>query len=300
MKNTNNLSRNLLINRSFLFIFIMSIACSSLFSKENIFWEAKADSAVVYMLGSVHFGSSDFYPLADVIENAFEKSDYMVTEIDMDFTESMGSIAKKLYLKKNDSLSNYLHDSTYKKAVKFFNSKGMGEEFTKKLTAMGVFFTISQLEAVTSGLSADEGIEYHFTNKAGNKKKLALETANSQLAIFDIFKGYEQDLVEYALASVNEQKGAVDSLIIYWKEGDTKSLEEMVMSEFDTDSTESEIMQKFSYSMLEGRNIKMTDKICEFLKTKGTYFVIVGAAHLLGEKGIVKLLEEKNISVKRL
>ena len=40
------------------------------------------------------------------------------------------------------------------------------------------------------------------------------------------------------------------------------------------------------------RNINMTEKIEKFLKKQGTYFVVVGAAHLIGKKGIIELLKK--------
>ena len=43
----------------------------------------------------------------------------------------------------------------------------------------------------------------------------------------------------------------------------------------------------------------MAEKIEEYLKTESTYFVVVGAAHLTGEKGIVALLREKGFSPER-
>ena len=43
----------------------------------------------------------------------------------------------------------------------------------------------------------------------------------------------------------------------------------------------------------------MTDKIKRFLKDDGTYFVIVGAGHLVGEKGIVNLLRNDRYVVTR-
>jgi uncharacterized protein YbaP (TraB family) len=41
----------------------------------------------------------------------------------------------------------------------------------------------------------------------------------------------------------------------------------------------------------------MVEKIEEFLKGNETVFVVVGAGHLVGPKGIVKLLEDKNYQV---
>ena len=37
----------------------------------------------------------------------------------------------------------------------------------------------------------------------------------------------------------------------------------------------------------------MTKKIEEYLTAKRTYFVVVGAGHLVGDKGIIELLKAK-------
>ena len=47
------------------------------------------------------------------------------------------------------------------------------------------------------------------------------------------------------------------------------------------------------------RNRTMAQKIEEFLKTKETYFVIVGAGHLVGEKGIVGILKKRGYRVEQ-
>ena len=44
----------------------------------------------------------------------------------------------------------------------------------------------------------------------------------------------------------------------------------------------------------------MASKIEDFLKTKETFFVIVGAGHLVGEKGIVETLKTKGYVVEQM
>ena len=43
----------------------------------------------------------------------------------------------------------------------------------------------------------------------------------------------------------------------------------------------------------------MASKIEGYLKTKETYFVVVGAGHLVGSKGIIQMLKEKGYSVEQ-
>lgn len=49
--------------------------------------------------------------------------------------------------------------------------------------------------------------------------------------------------------------------------------------------------------MLDGRNIDWLTKMPEMMKTKSTFFA-VGAGHLPGDKGVIKLLRDKGYTVK--
>jgi uncharacterized protein len=279
-----------------LFINLFFIISQNSFAKNNIFWEVKNNKATVYLLGSVHFGSDEMYPLDTSIENSFSRSKYLVTEIRMD-NITTDDIKLDFFLKKKDSLQAYISDTTYQKVLKYFQSKQMTEMFVKKLSPTGVFLTISQLESLKAGLKADKGIDMYFINKSSDKEKLELESIRSQFKIFDIFKGHENELVEYALSSNLEQENTIDTLVNAWIKGDLNTLESLVLNDYNQDT--SQLGKKFAFEMLDSRNVKMENKIEQYLKTDDTYFVIVGAAHLVGTKGIIKMLEDKKYKVLR-
>jgi uncharacterized protein YbaP (TraB family) len=44
----------------------------------------------------------------------------------------------------------------------------------------------------------------------------------------------------------------------------------------------------------------MASRIEEFLRTKETYFIVVGAGHLVGNKGIIEILRGKGYQVEQL
>ena len=48
------------------------------------------------------------------------------------------------------------------------------------------------------------------------------------------------------------------------------------------------------------RNRNMVSKIENYLQSKATYFVVVGAGHLTGTKGIIQLLKDRGYSVEQL
>ena len=74
-----------------LFFIALSFFVLTLAQAENdraFFWkvstvEGGQDAATVYLMGSIHFADKSFYPLRKEIEQAFDQSDYLVVELDV-------------------------------------------------------------------------------------------------------------------------------------------------------------------------------------------------------------------------
>jgi hypothetical protein len=49
--------------------------------------------------------------------------------------------------------------------------------------------------------------------------------------------------------------------------------------------------------LLDDRNVAMATQLDEYLKGKEPIFVVVGAAHIIGDKGIAKMLRDKGYKV---
>ncbi len=63
-----------------------------------------------------------------------------------------------------------------------------------------------------------------------------------------------------------------------------------------TDEGMASVYEKLVYQ----RNRRMTAKIEDLLRSKDTCFIVVGAGHLVGKKGIVELLKTKGYSVEQM
>ncbi len=73
-------------------------------------------------------------------------------------------------------------------------------------------------------------------------------------------------------------------------------MEPIIMKNINKDPQLVPIYEK----LIDERNRKMVSKIEDYLRGKGTYFVVVGAGHLIGEKGIVEVLRKKGLRVQQL
>ena len=73
--------------------------------------------------------------------------------------------------------------------------------------------------------------------------------------------------------------------------GDPDALQKVMDEQDDVGS------KNLEKKLLDDRNVIMTGKMEEYLKGKDPIFVVVGAAHIIGDKGIAKQLRDKGYKV---
>jgi uncharacterized protein YbaP (TraB family) len=88
----------------------------------------------------------------------------------------------------------------------------------------------------------------------------------------------------------------VSVMVDAWSNGDTQGMTKFLTENIGKFPELNEMYKK----ILDDRNERMVEKIISYLKTDRRYFIVVGAAHMVGEKGLVRLLQEKGIQVKQL
>jgi len=87
----------------------------------------------------------------------------------------------------------------------------------------------------------------------------------------------------------------MDKMVDAWSQGDTAAMEALIYKSLE----EAPELEPFFKKLFTDRNLRMADKIAGFLETDSSYFVLVGAGHLVGDDGIVALLKAKEFSVER-
>src|SRR5215831_2520248 len=66
-----------------LIVVYAAVAPRPLAATRSFLWKASKGQGVVYLVGSVHMLTADFYPLAPALETAFKSSDLLVEEADL-------------------------------------------------------------------------------------------------------------------------------------------------------------------------------------------------------------------------
>jgi hypothetical protein len=255
---------------------------------KTFMWKVESENNTVYILGSIHYADSTLYPLDNQIEDAFNASKYLVLEIDLSNANPY-NILKYANLPDTLTLAGAVDSSTYAKFSNSFEKHNIPKLAYYKFKPWFAVMTLQSLELVASGFAADYGLDMHFMQKAESENKIIkeLETIDFQMKVLDQLNDYTGDYLEETLREMDMTGQQIDSLLIAWKVGDTAAVAKYMnqgsdLKEFD------QIMQKIDYD----RNINMVKKIEDYLIDDKKHFIVVGAAHLIGEKGIISLLEK--------
>jgi uncharacterized protein YbaP (TraB family) len=175
---------------------------------------------------------------------------------------------------------------------------GLPPEVFNKQKSWFLALTLASLEALKLGFDPNYGIDKYFLSKTMEKKKiLGLESFDYQISLFSNLSEKDQELLLlHTLKDIHVLKQELDKLVKAWSSGDEKGLESIVTRSVSEDKRLVPIYEKLIYD----RNRSMASKIEDYLKTKETYFVVVGAAHLVGNQGIIALLKGKEFLVEQL
>ncbi len=288
-------------------IVLMLIACSSSETSQtdtpqkSFLWEARSGTGHVYILGSIHLASEDIYPLADSIENAFDQSPNLAVEFDIttiDQVQIATLLLQKAKYPRGESLYTNIPNELYQKADAILEDLGADILLFNTYEPWVAAMEIEALQLVNYGYSPENGIDMHLLNRAHEDGKQIHDLESADLQI-DLLDGLSEEIQIFILENVVEDpatKKDYEQLFESWEDGDTREMERLVFEEAEEDPE----MKLFNEKFLDERNFKMVEKIEAFLEDDEVYFVVVGAAHLVGENGIMNLLKAKGFELTQL
>lgn len=266
-------------------------------------WRVDNDDTTVYLQGTIHLGSDDFYPLNEAIESAYDEADVVVPEIDITSVgafSSFGSTMKHGVYDDGSTIEDHISGDVYDKLMDVLDEHGLATE------RMGLFKPWI-LEATISQLLAEEldymdGVDMYFLERAkeDDKEIIELESVSEQ---FDVLAGqsdeFQEQQLEATLDSLDYFEDMMNEMFSVYLAGDEDALLEMLFpeeAEMDDDYAD------FMTALNDDRNVGMAETITEFLEDDSgeTYFVIVGTAHLVKDPHIRTLLEEAGYQVEKV
>jgi uncharacterized protein YbaP (TraB family) len=267
-------------------------------ARNGLMWKASLGANTVYLLGSIHLASRDLYPLPDHIERAFRTSSVLVVEVDLnrlDQSKFQGLLAANGLYPREDSLWNHVSPSTRKLVTIFCERQGLQAESFARMKPWLAAFATAFLPVRAMQPDWVPGVDKYFLDKASNGIRVEpLESAEYQLRLVSTMPERQQ---ERSLRAAVKNAGQIGEdftrLQTLWLAGDAEKLDSYLSSSMRDDPD-------YEKRVFADRNPRMAERAEKCLKNGERCFVVVGAGHMVGRDGIVRLLQDRGIQVKQV
>jgi uncharacterized protein len=260
----------------------------------SLLWEISGNGLEQpsYLFGTIHIIGKDDYFWTDVMEEKFQTTKTLVLEIDMKNPTLMAfSMLKDMRMKDGMTLRKLLTEEEYARVEAHFTQK-MGMSLGMFNNVKPIFTSMMLAEnGTTSGGTVSYEMQLIDKAKAKKMKTGGLETASYQISMFDSIP-YE-DQAKMLLDAV-EGKGdsgeeMFDEMVSRYKAQDLEGLYKLIAG--------SEDLGEFEDMLLITRNKNWIPKIAEYAAKQPT-FIAVGAGHLPGKQGVIRLLQAAGYTLK--
>ena len=264
-------------------------------------WEVKSDQGgTAYVVGSIHLGRPGELSFPASMEEAFARSDALVVEVDVGVVDQKALqrfILEQGLLPPDQRLSERLDPETAKLLGLAAERAGLPLAGLERMRPWVVAVTLSVMELQRSGYQTGLGVDRMFLDRArGTKQIVELESAEAQLRMLASLPEPLQDaMLRDQLSRSEHFTQGLEQITEAWKAGDAERMEALVFR--DQASPEFRpVYEKLFYE----RNARMAEALGKLLAQPRTWFVVVGAGHVVGPQGLVALLEGQGHRVRQL
>lgn len=284
--------------RHFTFLLLFAISLFSTTStaqtlEKSLLWEISGNGLEQpsYLYGTIHMTCDA--SLDANIKKALDDTSLLVLEIDMDDPSMAVKMANDIYMKDGKTLKDLVSAEDYTILSDFLKTQtGMPAEMIGNIKP---FFITAMMYPKLLDCATVQSFENELMKIAHEQEEevLGLETVEEQMAVFDQipYKDQAQDLLRSAKDNMSFDKAAFQKMMELYVEKDIEGLAKLMEEDVNLTNT------KHKDVILDNRNKNWIAKMEDFAKQQPTFFG-VGAGHLPGENGVIKLLQEKGYTVK--
>lgn len=258
--------------------------------KNSLLWEVRypESNTISYIFGTMHVKDNVAFERIDSALHYMYRCDAYYGE--MDLKASLTEVKFSDYLLPNgNTLKSYLKENHFNKMCKAVK-KSYGLDLND-LQYFKPFIILTKISESILDENNARPLDYVLWQKAEslNMEMYGLETVDEQVSTM-----YKLDIDEQfrvlrkSLKNINQLKKSTLKLAEYYQDQNIAQLFKSTKKS----------LGKFRKILLYDRNSNMADRIA--MKTHQKSFFAIGAAHLAGKKGVLKLVKDKGLKVKAI
>lgn len=266
--------------------------------EKTVLWEVsgKGLRSPSYLFGTIHAICAEDLTISEPLKSRLSVSQQLYLELDFDDPslspgmQQMMNMQEMMFMQDDTTLESLLSESDYKLVDRYFtDSLGLPLALMKNVKPF--FLTSLMLPSVLDCPPASWETSLTELAKAQGTEVKGLETVEEQLSFFDKipYKDQAAMLVE-SLRDAGSSKEEFGNLVALYKQGDIEALQAVVTSQASG-------LGKYDQLLVTERNKRWVPLMEKAAREKPTFFA-VGAGHLGGTNGMIRLLRKAGYTVK--
>lgn len=279
-----------------LFILISQFGFSQQIKEKSLLWEISGNGLKQnsYLFGTMHLMCKGDVEMTPKIQNAFDKTQSVLLELDMDDPSMMMKMMQASLSQDGKTVAEKLGKEL---SIKVDTILRKNSPMTLQMVNSLNLPTLSmQIGMFALDCEMDLGYDMLFVQEAKNESKEIHGLESVELQIKTLLSQSDEEskkAIEYMVDNFGEVKAEMKKLITAYKSEDIQGLYDMTKATFEDPKYPQGNLEEF----LDQRNLAWIPVIEKSIQEKPV-FIGVGAAHLAGEKGVINLLKKAGYTVK--
>ncbi|GAK14008.1 TraB/GumN family protein [Geomicrobium sp. JCM 19039] len=264
-------------------------------------WEVNNGETSLFLFGTIHLGTNDFYPLDPIVEEAFNNADIVMPEIYAN-EKSMDqeALMKLAMFKDGNTLDQVLSERVYHELSVLLLKYEMDSKDFHMFQPWLMDLILLDLATKESNVDAEKSVDLYLLNRAEKmgKEIVPLESEGVQSEIFSSFTLETQiQALKRTVRNFSNLPKETEQSAHNWLKRDARSFIN-TRNNFENDGINKEYFEGIN----DRRNLEMSEKLDQVLRSglDKRYFVFVGSFHVILEPSIPTLLENKGYNVARI
>lgn len=272
-------------------------------SNRGALFKVRNGEHALYLFGTIHVGSKDFYPLEPRVAGALKQAPVLALEIDpLGDPQKLARAVQKYGLVGPGAAAPALSPEWRGRLDALLKQYKIDPQTVAAMKPWLLASVLTVSEFASQGYDAAQAVDAHLAKQAHDRgqKVIELESPEGQMGLFGNLSPAEQLLfLQETIAGIEDKEQARQAREIAeaWRNADIKALDALAAQAERDDTFSGRFVQKV---LLDGRNPALADSMAKLMARENNSVAAIGVLHLIGKGSVPELLRQRGMTVERI